>query len=351
MNKERLIDIMSRFPDLRILVMGDFFLDQYLTIEQALAERSLETGLEAHQVVHVACSPGAAGNVAANVSALDASVMALGVIGDDGHGFELERALAALGIDTQGLICARDRITPTYTKPILRGPDGSLRELNRLDAKNRSPLPSAIEEEVIARLRALVPAVHAVIIADQVQETNCGVITDRLRDELSAVARAHPEVIFAADSRQRIGLFRDVILKPNEREAVQAIRPSKRGRVRKSVLVACAEELWRRSGKPLFLTRGEKGIMVFAEACVSTIPAWTVSDPIDVVGAGDTALAALAVALAAGASASEAADVAVRASAITIKQIAVTGVATRAQIAALQRQRRMRGASSPGTEL
>ena len=61
------------------------------------------------------------------------------------------------------------------------------------------------------------------IIADQVPEPNCGVITERVRDELCALARAYPTVVFAADSRERIGLFEDVMLKPNEREATRAI--------------------------------------------------------------------------------------------------------------------------------
>ena len=90
------------------------------------------------------------------------------------------------------LVIRSDRFTPTYTKPMLREPDGSARELNRLDIKNRTPLPADAEDQLIARLRGLLPRVHGVIIADQVQEADCGVITERVRDELAALAQAYP---------------------------------------------------------------------------------------------------------------------------------------------------------------
>ncbi len=199
MNRERLAAILSRFPDVTALVVGDFFLDEYLIIEHALAERSLETGREAHQVVAVRCSPGAAGTVTSNLRAMDVRVLALSVIGDDGHGYELTRALRSAGVETSNVLVRADRFTPTYTKPMLREPDGSEHELERLDVKNRTPLGAEVEDEIIARLRQLAPCVQVVVIADQAPERNCGVITDRVRAELSALAAAHTHVVFVAD--------------------------------------------------------------------------------------------------------------------------------------------------------
>ncbi len=335
MDKQRLAAILARIPDLTILVVGDYFLDQYLVIEHALQETSLETGLAAHQVVGIRSSPGAAGNVAANVRSLGAGVIALSVIGNDGRGYDLTQALQQRGIDTLPLVRSHDRFTPTYTKPMLREPDGAERELNRLDIKNRAPLPRSLEEAVIAHLRALVTGVQAVIIADQVQEPECGVITTRVRDELCALAHTNPAVVFAADSRERIGLYHGVALKPNEREAAQALHAGHNGELREDDVLACGQALWQRSGKPVFLTRGEKGITTFDGAGPKHTPAWPVCGAIDTVGAGDATLAALVAALAAGATTSEAARIATLTSAITIKQIGVTGTATRAQISDL----------------
>jgi bifunctional ADP-heptose synthase (sugar kinase/adenylyltransferase) len=203
MDTNRLNALLSHFPDLTILVVGDFFLDKYLIIEHALGEVSLETGLEAHQVVEVRCQPGAAGTVTNNLRALGVNVLAAGIVGDDGEGFELLRALDANGVDVDALVIRPDRFTPTYTKPMLLEPDGRAAELNRLDIKNRSPLPADAEDALIVHLRGLLPRVHGVIIADQVQEADCGAITERVRDELAALARAYPTVAFLADSRAR----------------------------------------------------------------------------------------------------------------------------------------------------
>ena len=113
MDSRRLDFILDRFPSLTILVVGDFFLDKYLWIERALGEASLETGLEAHQVVEVRCCPGAAGTVTSNLRAMGVAVAALGVMGDDGERYELARALRATGVDVSALMERRDRFTPT----------------------------------------------------------------------------------------------------------------------------------------------------------------------------------------------------------------------------------------------
>src|SRR5262249_57153209 len=84
-----------RTPRLTIGVLGDLFLDRYLDIDAALTEASIETGLDAYQVVRVRSNPGAAGTVINNLSALGVrQVVALSAIGDDGEGYELLQALA-----------------------------------------------------------------------------------------------------------------------------------------------------------------------------------------------------------------------------------------------------------------
>ena len=334
MESDRLQSILNHFPDLTILVVGDFFLDQYLLIERALGEISIETGLEAHQVVEARRSPGAAGTVTSNLRAMGVAVAALGVMGDDGEGYELKRALRATGVDVSALVERRDRFTPTYTKPMLREPDGSMHELNRLDIKNRSPLPAEAEDEIILRLRQIVPRVQGVIVADQAQERNCGVITDRVRDEITALAQAHPSIVFAADSRERIGLFRHVILKPNAREATRALYPERAVELDRAGVEACGAELARRNGKPVFLTLGADGMVVFHAGGSTHIPACPVRGPIDIVGAGDSTMAGIVAALCSSATLPEAAFIGSLAASVTIHQLGTTGAASRAQIAA-----------------
>jgi len=331
----RLNTILSAFPSRAVLVVGDFFLDKYLDIEHSLAEISLETGLEAHQVVNVRCSPGAAGTVTNNLRAMGVNVIAASVIGDDGEGFELLKRLDAAGIDVDALVIRSDRFTPTYTKPMLRERDGAMHELNRLDIKNRAKLPESAEDKLIAALRGLLPRVHGVIIADQVPETDCGVITERVREELCSLARAYPTVVFAADSRERIGLFEDVILKPNEREATRAIHGPEAAALDRAGVLACGEALYRKAGQPVFLTLGGDGLVAFHQDGPTAIPAAKVSGPIDIVGAGDATMAGIVSALCSGATVPEAGEIGCLAAGVTIQQIGTTGTASREQIARL----------------
>ena len=338
MDDMRLRTLLDRFPDLHVLVVGDYFLDRYLVIDGALSEVSLETGLEAYQVVEVRCSPGAAGTVTSNLRALGVGVTALGVIGQDGMGYELLRGLEARGVHTGEMVQVLDRFTPTYTKPMMRALDGGLTEMQRLDIKNRRALDPAYEEAIIERLRACVPQVDGVIIPDQVPEANFGVITDRVRAELAELAHAYPETPMVADSRERVGAFREVMLKPNEREATRAVRGEVgRGALDRTTVERCGATLYQRTGRAVFLTIGAVGMLVCDALGVTQVPGIDVTGPIDIVGAGDSALAGLTSALCAGATHCEAAEVGNLVASITIQQIGTTGTATPAQVLARHR--------------
>jgi rfaE bifunctional protein kinase chain/domain len=338
--------LLKRFPDLKVLVIGDFFLDKYLILERALSETSLETGLEAYQVVDVRCSPGAAGTVTSNLRALGAQVIALGVIGDDGEGYELKRGLAERGIQdallTPSLPAGSGKLfTPTYTKPMMREPDGRMHELNRLDIKNRAPLPTAAEDALIERLESLAPQVDAVVAADQVQERNYGAITDRVRDAIIRLAGQYPQKVFAADSRERIGLYRNVIIKPNRREAARAVQPGWQGhdeQMPHAEVMKYGEALLKRTGKPVYLTMSAQGIVIFTAQGAFHSPVVPVTGEIDPVGAGDSTIAGIALALGAGASWEEAALVGNIVASITIQQIGTTGTASPAQVLARFRE-------------
>ena len=326
MDSGRLQDLLDNFPGVTVLVVGDFFLDKYLDINPQLSEPSLETGLEAYQVINVRRYPGAAGTVANNLCALDVHVIALGVIGEDGEGDDLRRGLGFIGIAGHGLIRAPGRFTPTYLKPMFRQENTPTRELNRFDTKNRIPLPVDIESEVITRLRGLFARVSGIVVVDQVSEPNCGVITDRVRLALSELARANSTTIMLADSRQRIGEFRDVMLKPNTREAMRATGLTD--------LTAAGRELRHRTRRPVIITHGDRGMYLFEQEGEQHIPAVPVAGPVDIVGAGDSAMAGLVATLCAGGTLAESALVGNLVSSITIQQLGETGTATRPQIIA-----------------
>ncbi|MBT7121827.1 MAG: carbohydrate kinase, partial [Clostridia bacterium] len=136
MQRERLEELLNRLKDIRIAVVGDFFLDRYFMIDSSLNEKSLETDLIAYQVTEKRLFPGAAGTVTNNLAALGVGkIYAVGVIGSDGEGFELTRELNNRGVDTSYLVQDERIFTPTYTKPVIKS---EMRELSRLDIRNRA---------------------------------------------------------------------------------------------------------------------------------------------------------------------------------------------------------------------
>jgi bifunctional ADP-heptose synthase (sugar kinase/adenylyltransferase) len=327
-------DILRRIPRLTIGVLGDLFLDRYLDIDASLTEPSLETGLDAYQVTRVRSCPGAAGTVLNNLVALGVyEPFPISVTGDDGEGYELLMALEPLGVDCGGLLKVEGRRTPTYTKPLLYQQGQAPRELNRIDIKNRAPLPQSAEDGVLEYLDAVWPRMSALLVLDQVSEAGCGVITARIRQRLAELGNTEPDKLILADSRERIGLFRSVSLKPNITECRQAVYGSAQGPEdgRQPAL-----ELARRAGRPVFCTLGSQGILLAdprqPEGSVTHLPAYPVAGPIDPVGAGDSSSAAIASAVAAGATLEDAAAFGNLVASITIQQIGTTGTASPAQV-------------------
>lgn len=324
MTPERLDDLLSGFSRARVAVVGDFFLDKYLDVDPALAERSVETGKRAHQVVRVRCSPGAAGTVVSNLTSLRAGVLhVVGILGDDGEGYDLRRGLAQLGCRCDGLVIDAERMTPTYLKPRDRTDQGLGGEHERYDTKNRTPTPSHLQDAVLAHLDGVLDEVDAVVILDQVEELDCGVITARVRDALAERARRYPRVVFWADSRRHIRRFRNVIMKPNQFEAVGRAPGAD---VDAAALLRALAELRQQAGAPVVITRGAHGMLVSDPE-----PTWVrgvrVDGPVDPTGAGDSATAGAVLALTAGASLPEAALVGSLVASITVRQLATTGVA------------------------
>lgn len=333
MTEQRLQDILAGFGRARVLVVGDFFLDKYLVMDAALTEESIETGLDAYQVVEKRIAPGAAGNVCANLAALGAGhIQALGIIGQDGEGFELRNCLHALGVDTESLLPMLDCQTPTYTKPMLRT-QGVERELHRLDMKNHAPISAKAEAMLLTQLRRTVPQVDAVVVGDQVQLRNSGVVTDVVREELCRLAQRHPHVFFLADSRERIDEFRQMWIKPNRHEALRACGQSAQAMLAIPELVAAGRALAARNGRPVFMTLAEDGILSIHDQ-ISLVPTLPQAGPIDICGAGDSTMASLVLALCSGARPDEAAMLGNIVASITVQQIGVTGKASQAQVLA-----------------
>ena len=335
MTTARLQDITGRYSSLRIAVVGDFFLDRYLHIDPSKIETSIETGLTVYNVVEVRAQPGAAGTILNNLVALGVgTIHPVGFCGDDGEGYELRRALAARpGVSLAHVLTATSRCTPVYCKPLVLEPGRPPRELNRLDSKNWTPTPDDLQRDLATRIRALADRLDALILLDQVDLPETGVVTDLVRQAAHAAQQQRDDLIVLADSRRGLGEFPPLGFKMNVDELgrMTGTAPSGLDTVSRQ-----AAELAGRTGRPVFVTMAEQGIVgARPDSPPVHVPALPVRGPVDIVGAGDAVTANLAAALAAGADLRQAMDLAMAAASIVIHQLGTTGTASVAQIAEL----------------
>ena len=334
MTLDRFQLLTQKYPALRLAVVGDFCLDRYLEIDPTHKEISIETGLPVHNVVAVRAQPGGAGTILNNLVALGiGTIYPVGFCGDDGEGYELRRALTAHpGVRLDHFLQTTQRRTFTYCKPLLIESGHPPVELNRLDSKNWSPTPAAVEDHLINAITHLAPNLDAMILLGQVDHPETGAITKRL---LEAV-RTLPKLPVIGDSRRGLRDWPPVIFKMNAAElaALTGTAPD----ADLSHIKQTAAKLSRQNNRPVFVTLAERGLVgASPDGAVEHVPSLPLRGPIDIVGAGDSVTANLATALAAGATLREALEFAAVASSIVIHQLGTTGTASVAQIGQLLR--------------
>ena len=299
-------EILSEFPKLRALVVGDVCLDRWCTYDPALALPSSETGIPRIGVVATEVTPGAAGTIANNLAALKAGeVSVMGAIGEDGFGYELRRALQARGIASDLLLAAPGIATFTYTK-LLNSETGE-EDLPRVDFVNTQPLPETLERELVSRLERAAPKYDVILVSDQAETSSGGIVTPRMREALARI----PNALVWVDSRMRGEHFRNVVVKPNRQEADAAC-------LRAFGKVDYAELRRYVNAPVLIVTQGGEGAQVITAEGTSFVPTPAIAKPVDICGAGDSFSAAAALALRVSGNAEEAARLGNRVAAITI---------------------------------
>jgi rfaE bifunctional protein kinase chain/domain len=328
LSRSRLAAITKRYGRLRIAVAGDFCLDRYLEIDPARAETSIETGLTVHNVMRVRSQPGGAGTILNNLVALGIGrIYPIGFCGQDGEGYELRRALSQLpGVDLCGFFQTNQRRTFTYAKPLLMHTDRPPEELSRLDSKNWTATPATVERRLIRSLEKLSGRLDALILLDQVDVAQTGVVTSRFLAAVGDIAARRSKFLILADSRRGLGGFPAVTLKMNRSELGALTGQSVPSHV--EAIQSLAVGLAREKGRTVFVTLAEAGMIgATPNGQAAHVPAFPVRGPIDIVGAGDAVTANLTASMAGGANMREALWVASAASSIVIHQLGTTGTA------------------------
>ena len=331
LSQSRLESLLGNFSNLKIGLVGDLFLDRYLDIEPGIDEMSIETGLEAYQIASVRNYPGALGTVMNNLATLGVGrLLPITVIGDDGHGYDLLQRLRDLPVDDQHVIQVADRLTPTYTKPLKQDRSSHWRELNRLDVRSREPLTSHMNGQLAEHLQGAFDACDGLIVLDQINETNWGVVNDETRWLLRKLTEQTPEKLIYIDSRAHLAEFAFGVLKGNRLEVIEAIGGSAET---DDEVEQAARKLVKKTGKTVFVTTGEDGILVAQrDGTLSRSDGYRAEGEIDIVGAGDSASSGIVPSLLSGATPIEAADVGNLVASITVQQLGITGTASPSQL-------------------
>jgi rfaE bifunctional protein kinase chain/domain len=329
MDSARFSAIVERYPGLSIAVLGDFCLDRYLEIDPAKAEVSLETGLPVHNVVNVRAQPGGAGTIVNNLAALGVgAILPVGIVGDDGEGYELSHALEKLaGVRLNHFVRTRHRRTFTYCKPLIIEAHKPPVELNRLDLKNWTPTSAWLQGLLVGQLEAVAGLVDAIIVLDQVDLPETGVVTQKVLAALKRLVEANPELLVLADSRRGLRGFPPVVFKMNAAE-LSALTGAQ-GELSPERIEAAAAALARKNGRNVFVTLAARGILgATANGEIEYLPALPRRGAIDVVGAGDAVSANLTVAMAAGANLGETLELANAAASVVVHKLGTTGTAS-----------------------
>ncbi len=328
MKEQRISEILARIKNVKVAVYGDFCVDAYWLLDPCGSEVSLETGLQAQAVARHNYSLGGASNVVANLAALEpASIQVIGVVGNDIFGRELTRQLKELGVDTTYLVVQKDNFdTVTFGKPYLEG-----NELPRMDFGFFNKRTEATDQALLSGIKNALQTADALIFNQQVPGS---ITNESFIDSANELFGKFRDKIVLLDSRHYGSKFRDIYRKTNDMEAAQLnnIEVKLDDVLTLADVKKYAGNLYRQFSKPVFLTRGSRGIITIDSDGYHEVPGIQLLKKLDIVGAGDTVTSALALCLGAGLPPAEAAEFANIAAAVTVQKLFQTGTASGPEI-------------------
>ncbi len=314
----RLTQILNGFSGQTILVVGDLMLDEFIW---GRVERiSPEAPVPVVEVIRETTHLGGAANVAANLAALGAHPVPVGVIGADGKGERLLEELQEQGIGLEGVVKDPKRITTVKTRIMAHH-----QQVCRADRESRTPLSKAFMRRMEDLCRQMMASVDGVILSDYAK----GMLHCDLIQALITQAREADQFLAVDPKADHFPFYRRAsVITPNKKEVEQAV--GLRIFDEDSLLRASRRLLKSTCSDYLLITRGEEGMTLVEDEGHVHIP--TVGREVfDVTGAGDTVVASLTLGVAAGATVPEAAILANHAAGVVVGKLG-TGAATVGEI-------------------
>ena len=298
--------LFTRLADRTILIVGDLMLDHFVI--GRVDRISPEAPVPVVQFGHEEFRLGGAANVAHNVAALGGRVEMIGLAGDDPEAARLRTDLARLSIGTSGIVTDPARCTTRKLRVVTT----RNQQVARIDYESDSEIAGALEAEVVARIDALAEAADAILVSDYLK----GLVSRGVAAAAAAAARRRGIPLLVDPKVPHIDYYGGAtVITPNHHEA-EAVTHM---RIRTSAEAGAAARRFReRAGcESVLITRGEQGMWLLGPDGETELPA-EAREVSDVTGAGDTVIATMTLALAAGAPLADAARLANRAAGIVV---------------------------------
>ncbi len=312
-----LIKIVEQFKNKKILVIGDVMLDKYIWGE--VTRISPEAPVQIVNVSRESYAPGGAANVANNIAALDASSIIVGVVGNDGTRDILSNELKKRNIDVSGLITDDNKRTIKKVRVF-----GRSQQLLRFDYEKKDDVDAKTEGLIFSFISKKIEGIDAVIVSDYAK----GTITKRLMEKLVKLCNDKGKIIVVDPKPKHKEFYKNVtLITPNNKEANEmagfAEEDSSDEHVEK-----IGKQLLRELNSTVLVTRSERGMALFEKnGDITSIPTFA-KEVYDIVGAGDTVVASVALALASKASFRDASIIANYAAGITVGKVGTSTVST-----------------------
>lgn len=311
--KRNLIEIIENIHKQKIMVIGDMVADVYLEGKIARISREAPVLILEHTAEKVV--PGGAANAVHNTATLAGDVYAVGVVGNDFAGQELIRILKSKHIHADGMMYDDSRPTITKTRVMAGGQATVRQQVVRIDREKKEPLTDTVERMALNYINAVIRNMAAVVLSDYGSHT---ISPGIMRAVIEACRRIGIPCI--VDSRYNIMAYTGItVVKQNESEAAAAL--GYKSLDEEGLMSAGRTILERLAAEAVLITRGPDGMTLFEKGKQPVhIPVTNKSEVYDVTGAGDTVVAAMTLALAAGASYLEAACLANFAAGVVVRK-------------------------------
>jgi D-beta-D-heptose 7-phosphate kinase/D-beta-D-heptose 1-phosphate adenosyltransferase len=310
--------------DRRVLVLGDVMLDEF--VWGRVSRISPEAPVPVVQVTGQSFHLGGAGNVAASVRSLGGGAVLAGVVGEDAAGERVKESLATAGVSSCLVTLGNERPTTVKTRIVAHG-----QQVVRADREDAADVPADAETALVESVRRELPSCGALVISDYQK----GVVTPTLLKRVLPLARRRGVPVLVDPKVRHFRLYRGAsVVTPNQLEAEQATGLPLHGL---ADVVAAGRRILERLGcRAVLVTRGEHGMSLFERGRPPLHVPTAAREVFDVTGAGDSVIATMALALAAGATLPEAAVLANCAAGVVVGMVG-TAQASPAEVLAAAR--------------